>query len=30
VAHRSGEFVAVKDLNQCVAYLVELMTRLCV
>ncbi len=29
VAHRSGEFVAVKDLNQCVGYLVELMKQLC-
>jgi acetylornithine deacetylase len=30
VAHKSGEFVPVKELNQCVGYLVELMTRLCV
>jgi acetylornithine deacetylase len=29
VAHRSGEFVPVKDLNQCVGYLVELITQLC-
>jgi acetylornithine deacetylase len=28
VAHKSGEFVAVKDLNACVGYLVELMKRL--
>jgi acetylornithine deacetylase len=30
VAHKSGEFVPVKDLNQCVGYLVELIARLCV
>jgi acetylornithine deacetylase len=30
VAHKSGEFVPVKDLNQCVGYLTELMKRLCV
>ncbi len=30
VAHKSGEFVPVKDLIQCVSYLVELMKRLCV
>ena len=30
VAHRSGEFVPVKDLNQCVETLVALMKRLCV
>jgi acetylornithine deacetylase len=29
VAHKSGEFVRVKDLNRCVGYLVELMERLC-
>jgi acetylornithine deacetylase len=29
VAHKSGEFVPVKELNQCVGYLVELMERLC-
>ena len=29
VAHRSGEFVAVKDLEKCVGYLVELIGRLC-
>jgi acetylornithine deacetylase len=29
VAHRSGEFVPVKDLNQCVGYLVELIKRFC-
>ncbi len=29
VAHKSGEFVAVKDLDRCVGYLVELMKRLC-
>jgi acetylornithine deacetylase len=29
VAHRSGEFVPVKDLNRCVGCLVELMKRLC-
>ena len=30
VAHKSGEFVGVKDLERCVGYLVELMKRLCV
>jgi acetylornithine deacetylase len=30
VAHKSGEFVPVKELHQCVGYLVELMKRLCV
>jgi acetylornithine deacetylase len=29
VAHKSGEHVAVKDLNACVGYLASLMTRLC-
>jgi acetylornithine deacetylase len=29
VAHRSGEFVAVKDLNLCVGYLTELIGLLC-
>jgi acetylornithine deacetylase len=29
VAHRSGEFVAVKDLHRCVAYLVDLIGLLC-
>jgi acetylornithine deacetylase len=29
VAHKSGEFVPVKDLDRCVGYLVELMNRLC-
>ncbi len=29
VAHRSGEFVAVKDLEKCVGYLTELIGRLC-
>jgi len=29
VAHKSGEFVPVKDLNRCVGYLVELMKKLC-
>jgi acetylornithine deacetylase len=29
-AHKSGEFVPLKELHQCVAYLVELMKRLCV
>ena len=30
VAHKSGEFVPVKDLHQCVGYLAELMKTLCV
>jgi len=29
VAHKSGEFVAVKDLDECAGYLVELVKRLC-
>jgi len=29
VAHKSGEFVPVKELNECVGYLVELIRRLC-
>jgi acetylornithine deacetylase len=29
VAHKSGEFVAVKDLDECVGYLVELIGHLC-
>jgi len=29
MAHRSGEFVPVKDLNRCVGYLVELIELLC-
>jgi acetylornithine deacetylase len=29
VAHKSGEYVAVKDLNRCAGYLVELMQRFC-
>jgi acetylornithine deacetylase len=29
VAHKSGEFVPVKELNECVGYLVELIGRLC-
>jgi acetylornithine deacetylase len=29
VAHKSGEFVPVKDLDECVGHLVELMRRLC-
>jgi acetylornithine deacetylase len=29
VAHKSGEFVPVKELNECVCYLVELINRLC-
>ncbi len=29
VAHKSGEFVAVKDLEKCVGYLRELIGRLC-
>lgn len=29
-AHRSGEFVPVKDLHRCVGYLTELLKRLCV
>jgi acetylornithine deacetylase len=29
VAHKSGEFVSVRALHQCVAYLVELIGRLC-
>jgi len=30
VAHKSGEFVPVKELNACVRYLVELINRLCI
>jgi acetylornithine deacetylase len=30
VAHKSGEFVPVKELNECVRYLVELIRRLCI
>jgi acetylornithine deacetylase len=29
VAHKSGEFVVVKDLHRCVGYLVELCKALC-
>jgi len=29
VAHKSGEFVPVEELNECVGYLVELIGRLC-
>jgi acetylornithine deacetylase len=29
-AHKSGEFVPVKELNECVGYLVEMIERLCV
>jgi acetylornithine deacetylase len=29
VAHKSGEFVPLKDLNRCVDYLVSIMNRLC-
>jgi acetylornithine deacetylase len=29
VAHKSGEFVPVKELRQCTAYLVDLIVRLC-
>lgn len=29
-AHKSGEFVPVKELNECVGYLVEMIGRLCV
>jgi acetylornithine deacetylase len=29
VAHKSGEFVEVKDLHRCVGYLTELIKRLC-
>ncbi len=30
VAHKSGEFVPVKELNECVRYLVEVIRRLCI